>query len=82
MWSLATPHSTGGELYHNPPLQTKHTAPNKDGTVRRLVEEWCHRQHNELCATLLCALCYMGKKIKSDRKAAAKRKDTKFPLTT
>lgn len=36
VWGLATPHSTGGELYHNPPLQTKHAAANKDGTVRRL----------------------------------------------
>lgn len=83
MWSLAIPHSTGGELYHNPPLQTKHTAPNKDGTVRRAEEERCHRQHNQLWSALLCALYYTrGKKIKSDRKVAAKRMDAKFSLTT
>lgn len=51
-WTLSQPSS---------PDKT-HTAPNKDGTVQRLVEEWCHRQHNELCNELLCALCYMGKK--------------------
>lgn len=28
--SLATPHSTGGELYHRLSFQTKHSAPNKD----------------------------------------------------
>lgn len=33
--SLATPHSTRGELYHGPSVQTKHTAPNKDDTVLR-----------------------------------------------
>lgn len=34
--SLATLHSTKGGLYHSPPLQTKHTSPNKDNTVRML----------------------------------------------
>lgn len=73
MWSLATPHSTGGELYHIPPLQTKHTAPNKDGTVRRSVEERCHRQ--QLWSTLLCALCYIRKKKKKRQESSRKAQE-------
>lgn len=40
LWSvcvkLAAPHSTQGELYHNPCLQTKHTGANKDNSVPTL----------------------------------------------
>lgn len=70
-----TQHQTRTALFHGCPAAPKQH-------MAELVEEWCHGQHNELCSTVLCALCCMGKKIKCDRKAAAEHKDTKFSLTT